>query len=51
MPLGTSHVTKTTAATFVPQIWSDEIVATYKANLVAAPLIKKMSFGGKKGDK
>jgi N4-gp56 family major capsid protein len=50
MGLGTGHVTKTTAATFVPAIWSDEIVASYQKNLVAANLIKKMSFKGKKGD-
>jgi len=50
MPLGTSHVTITTAATFIPEIWSDEIIATYKKSLVAANLIKKMNFKGKKGD-
>jgi N4-gp56 family major capsid protein len=37
-------------AGFVPQIWSDEIIAAYKKNLVAANLIKKMNFKGKKGD-
>jgi len=50
MALGTSHVTTTTAANFIPEIWSDEIAAAYKKNLVAANLIKKMSFKGKKGD-
>jgi N4-gp56 family major capsid protein len=50
MPLGANHVTTSTAATFIPQIWSDEIVAAYKKNLVAANLFKKMSFQGKKGD-
>jgi N4-gp56 family major capsid protein len=50
MALGTAHVTVTTAANFIPEIWSDEIVAAYKKNLVAANLIKKMSFKGKKGD-
>lgn len=50
MGLGTNHVTKTTAATFIPAIWSDEIVAAYKRNLVAANLVKKMNFKGKKGD-
>lgn len=38
-------------AGFVPEVWSDEIVAAYKKNLVAANLIKKMNFKGKKGDK
>jgi N4-gp56 family major capsid protein len=50
MGLGTNHVTVTTAATFIPEIWSDEIVAAYKKNLVAANLIKRMNFKGKKGD-
>ncbi len=49
MALGTDNVTKTTAAKFIPQIWSDEIVASYQKNLVLANLIKKMSFKGKKG--
>ena len=50
MALGTAHVTKTTAATFIPALWSDEIVAAYQKNLVMANLIKKMNFKGKKGD-
>jgi hypothetical protein len=50
MPLGTAHVTKTTANTFIPEIWSDEIVASYKKSLVLANLINKMNFKGKKGD-
>ena len=50
MALGTDHVTVTTANTFIPEIWSDEIAAAYKKSLVAANLVKKMSFKGKKGD-
>jgi hypothetical protein len=50
MALGTNHVTKTTADKFIPEIWSDEIVAAYKQNLVAANMFSKMSFKGKKGD-
>ena len=50
MALGSNQVTVTTAANFIPEIWSDEIVAAYKKNLVAANLFKKMSFVGKKGD-
>jgi len=50
MALGTAHQTVTTADKFIPEIWSDEVVATYKKNLVLANLIKKMSFKGKKGD-
>ena len=43
-------VTNTTAATFIPEIWSNEIIASYKSNLVAANLFSKMAFKGKKGD-
>ena len=50
MALGSGHQTVTTAAKFVPEVWSDEVVATYKKNLIAANLIKKMNFKGKKGD-
>ena len=50
MAYPTPQVTKTTAATFIPEIWSDEVVAAYKKHLVAANLFKKMSFKGKKGD-
>ena len=50
MALGTDHVTNTTGATFIPEIWSDEIIAAYKKNLVMANLVKKMNFKGKKGD-
>ena len=47
---GTNAVTVSNADAFIPEIWSDEIVAAYKKNLVAANLIKKMSHRGKKGD-
>ena len=43
-------VTTTSAANFIPEIWSDEIVAAFKKNLVLANLVKRMSFKGKKGD-
>ena len=42
--------TVTTADKFIPDIWSDEIVASYKKNLVLANLVMKMNFKGKKGD-
>jgi N4-gp56 family major capsid protein len=45
-----NNVTTTSAANFIPEIWSDEIVAAYKRNLVAANVVKKMNFKGKKGD-
>ena len=45
-----NSVTVTTADKFIPDIWSDEIVAAYKKNLVLANLVMKMNFKGKKGD-
>jgi N4-gp56 family major capsid protein len=50
MALGTNHVTNTTAATFIPEIWSDEIIASYEKALVVKPLVRAMSMTGKKGD-
>jgi len=49
-PATGGFTTNTEAATFIPEIWSDEIVAAYKTNLVLANLVKKMSMKGKKGD-
>ena len=46
----TSVVTKANTGTFIPELWSDEIIAAYKQNLVMANLVSKMSFKGKKGD-
>jgi N4-gp56 family major capsid protein len=43
-------VDNTSAATFIPEIWSDEIIAAYKKSLVMANVVRKMSFQGKKGD-
>jgi len=50
MAYPTPQVTNATAATFIPEIWSDEIIAAYKKNLVMANLVMKMNFKGKKGD-
>ncbi len=50
MALGTNHITTVTGSTVIPEIWSDEIIAPYKKNLVLANLVKKMSFKVKKGD-
>jgi N4-gp56 family major capsid protein len=44
-------VTLVNAATFIPEIWSDEIIAAYQKNLKMAPLVKKISMTGKKGDR
>ena len=50
MALGTNHVTNTTGATFIPEIWSDEIIAAYEKSLVLANLVNRMPMTGKKGD-
>jgi len=47
---GGSIVNKTAAATFIPEIWSDEVIAAYQKNLKMSPLVKKISMSGKKGD-
>lgn len=50
MGLGTSHTTTTTSAKFIPQLWSDEVIAAYKQKLVLGNLVTNISFKGKKGD-
>ena len=42
--------TTTVAGTFIPEIWSDEIIASYQKNLKMAPLVKRLPMTGKKGD-
>ena len=43
-------MTTTTSAVFIPEIWSDEVIATYKKNLVVANLVQNLNHQGKKGD-
>lgn len=57
MPLGTNHIvaglnpgdTASTTA-FIPEIWSDEIIASYENSMVLKPLVRSLSMMGKKGD-
>ena len=49
-PLQGGAVGVTAAASFIPEIWSDEIRAAYEKNLVIANKVKKLSMVGKKGD-
>lgn len=49
-PATGGFVDNTSAATFIPEIWSDEVIAAYQKNLVLANLVKKISMTGKKGD-
>lgn len=50
MALGTNHIILSEVGNFVPEIWSDEVIAAYKKNLVAANLVRKLNHQGKKGD-
>lgn len=59
MALGTNHVTLTEAtaasrtrsnSAFIRELWTDEIIAAYKANLVMPQLVVNMAFNGRKGD-
>ena len=52
MALGTNHLVNSSASVqeFVPELWSDDIIAAYKSNLVLAPLVSKLNHVGKKGD-
>jgi len=52
IPSTTSGVSTNTGtlAAFIPEIWSDEVVATYKSNLVLANLVRNINHQGKKGD-
>jgi N4-gp56 family major capsid protein len=49
-PTANAIVDKTAAGTFIPEIWSDEVIAAYQKNLKMSPLVKKISMTGKKGD-
>lgn len=46
----TPAVNNTREATFIPEIWSDEIIAAYEKSLVVRPYVRAMSMVGKKGD-
>ena len=50
MALGSNQVTITTAANFIPEQWSDEVIAAYKQKLVLGNLVTRMNFKGKKMD-
>lgn len=50
MALGTNHIITTEVPNFIPELWSDEVIAAYKSNLVMANLVRKLNHRGKKGD-
>lgn len=49
MGLGSGQITTTTGATFVPQLWSDDVAARYKKNLVIANNITQWDHSDKPG--
>jgi len=50
MPLGTNNVTLANVGAFIPTLWSDEVVASYKSNIVTAQLVRRLNHRGKKGN-
>jgi N4-gp56 family major capsid protein len=50
MSLGSDHIVASEVGNFIPEIWSDEIIAAYKANLVMRNLVRMLNHKGKKGD-
>lgn len=50
MALGTNHTTTTVADKWIPELWADEVVATYKGKTVMANRVKKMTHRKNKGD-
>jgi N4-gp56 family major capsid protein len=50
MALGTDHVIKSEVPNFIPALWSNEVIASYKTNIVMARLVRKLNHRGKKGD-
>jgi hypothetical protein len=50
MAFGTDHVISADVPNFIPELWSDEVIASYKSNLVMANLVRRLNHRGKKGD-
>jgi N4-gp56 family major capsid protein len=40
----------TDGANFIPEVWSDDVIAGYKKNLVIGQLVSRINHKGKKGD-
>jgi N4-gp56 family major capsid protein len=46
----TNAVGTADASNFIPELWSDEVLAAYKANVVMSDLVTTLDFHGEKGD-
>lgn len=49
-PTVSASVNNTDAAVFIPELWSDDVIAGYKKNLIMGNLVTKINHVGKKGD-
>lgn len=50
MGLGSSHLTTTTSAEFIPAVWINEVRAAREANLIMAKRVKLINHNNKPGD-
>lgn len=50
MALGTNNTTVTTAANYIPELWSMEVIAAYKANNAMRGRVTLFNHNKKKGD-
>lgn len=50
MALGSNHIITGDVGQFIPELWSDDVIASYKSNLVVGNLVSKINHKGKKGD-
>lgn len=46
----TNSIDVTDGANFIPEVWSDDVIAGYKKHLVLAALVSRINHKGKKGD-
>jgi hypothetical protein len=50
MALGTNHTTNVSADAFIPELWSDEVIASYKQATVMSNIVSRLLHKGKRGD-
>jgi len=46
----TNSIDVTDGANFIPEVWSDDVIAGYKKHLVLAALVARINHKGRKGD-
>lgn len=50
MALGTDHIINADVGEFIPELWSDDVIAAYKSNLVMANHVTRIDHTKRKGD-